>query len=219
MQMQVPVQAQVQVQVQVQVRTQERIHMDDRGENDADDVDYGPLAGLIGEWRGDSGMDVSPEPDGEERSPYYETMVFEAAGDVDNAETQELAIVRYHLTVRRKSNDEIFHDQVGYWHWDADARVVMQTLAIPRAVTLVAGGSFDPSARSSGPIVLTVAAGEGSPGWPIAESPFMHDHARTVAYQHELTLDGERLRYRETTRLRIYDRSFDHTDENELTRR
>jgi len=34
------------------------------------DVDYGPLAPLIGEWTGDSGMDVAPEPDGPEHSPY-----------------------------------------------------------------------------------------------------------------------------------------------------
>ena len=29
-------------------------------------IDYGPLAGLIGTWKGDKGMDVSPEPEGTE---------------------------------------------------------------------------------------------------------------------------------------------------------
>ena len=55
------------------------------------DIDYGPLAALIGTWQGDKGMDVSPEPDGIEENPYYETIVFEAAGDVTNAEAQTLA--------------------------------------------------------------------------------------------------------------------------------
>ena len=32
------------------------------------DVDYDPLAGLIGTWQGDRGMDVAPEPDGSEES-------------------------------------------------------------------------------------------------------------------------------------------------------
>ncbi len=44
--------------------------------------DYGPLAGLIGTWTGDKGVDVAPEPEGESRSPYFETITFEAAGDV-----------------------------------------------------------------------------------------------------------------------------------------
>ena len=57
------------------------------------EVDYGPLAGLIGNWRGDKGMDISPEPDGTEENPYYETLVFEAAGDVGNAGEQTLAVV------------------------------------------------------------------------------------------------------------------------------
>ena len=59
-------------------------------------LDYGPLQGLIGVWQGSDGMDVAPEPSTDDHNPYYETITFEAAGDVDNAETQELAVVRYH---------------------------------------------------------------------------------------------------------------------------
>ena len=105
-----------------------------------DGIDYGPLACLIGVWKGSDGMDVSPEPDDDERNPYYETIVFEAAGDVTNAEEQTLSVVRYHQEVRRKSTDKVFHDQVGYWLWDPATDQVCQTLTIPRAVTLLAGG-------------------------------------------------------------------------------
>ena len=46
-----------------------------------DGIDYGPLACLVGTWKGDKGMDVSPEPDGStEESPYFETILFEAIG-------------------------------------------------------------------------------------------------------------------------------------------
>jgi hypothetical protein len=76
-------------------------------------IDYGPLTGLIGSWKGDKGMDVAPEPGGSEESPYWETIDFEAIGDVTNAESQTLTVLRYHQVVRRKSNDEIFHDQTG----------------------------------------------------------------------------------------------------------
>ena len=82
-------------------------------------IDYGPLRGLIGSWKGDKGLDVAPEPDGTEENPYWETLDFEAIGDVTNAESQTLTVLRYQQVVRRKSNDEIFHDQCGYWMWDA----------------------------------------------------------------------------------------------------
>ena len=84
-----------------------------------ENVDYGPLAVLIGTWKGNEGMDVAPEPDDDERNPYYEVITFEPASDVTNAEEEVLAAVRYHQEVRRKSTGLVFHDQVGYWTWDA----------------------------------------------------------------------------------------------------
>jgi hypothetical protein len=182
-------------------------------------IDYGPLSGLIGNWRGNQGMDISPEPDGTEENPYYETIDFEAAGDVENAESQKLAIVRYHQIVRRKSNDEVFHDQVGYWLWEAESGTIIQTVTIPRGVSVIAGGRPDGGAKGSASIVLEVAAKLGDPDWGIVQSPFMRDNASTVAFRHRVTIDGDRLSYAETTSLEIYGRQFEHTDENELVRR
>ena len=34
------------------------------------EINYGPLTGLIGQWKGDRGIDIAPEPDGTERSPF-----------------------------------------------------------------------------------------------------------------------------------------------------
>lgn len=72
-----------------------------------DGIDYGPLALLPGIWDGGNGMDLAPEPDGQESNPFYERIVFEAIGDVTNAE-QQLTGLRYHQVVRRKSNDKSF---------------------------------------------------------------------------------------------------------------
>ena len=83
--------------------------------------------------------------DGTEENPYYETIIFEAAGDVTNAESQNLVMLRYHQVVTRKSNDEVFHDEIGYWMWDARANTVMHSLLVPRAVALVAGGTWNGS--------------------------------------------------------------------------
>lgn len=185
---------------------------------DANETNYGPLAGLIGIWTGDKGLDVAPEPDGSaEESPYYERLVFEAAGTTENAEEQVLAVVRYQQTVRRKSNKVVFHSQVGYWMWDAATGVIMQSLTIPRGLCVLAGGEHD--GNVSGVVSLRVRARLGQADWGILQSPFMSEKARTVAYGHGLTIDGDQLSYEETTSLEIYGNSFEHTDHNVLMRK
>lgn len=181
------------------------------------DIDYGPLAALIGTWEGDKGMDVSPEPEGAEENPNYEKIVFEAAGDVTNANSQTLAIVRYHQVITRKSDNEVFHDQIGYWTWDPATRTIAQSVNIPRAVAVLAGGTFegDPNASE---IVLSVHAKKGDPDWGIIESPFMRDNASTVAFDQRVEVRDDRMKYSEMTSLDIYGRKFEHTDANELAR-
>ena len=62
--------------------------------NTFDEIDYGPLAALVGTWTGDKGTDIAPDADGPEENPYYEIIVFEAIGDVTNAGEQTLAALR-----------------------------------------------------------------------------------------------------------------------------
>jgi hypothetical protein len=180
----------------------------------ANAIDYGPLQALIGTWEGDKGMDISPEPEGTEESPYYETLAFTPIGDVENAESQVLTILRYQQIVRRKSDDQIFHDQTGYWTWDAREAVVMQSVVIPRAVCVLAGGQHTDDGST---LSVSVAAKLGDPDWGIIQSPFMRDNAKTVAFRHEWSVTDGVLSYAETTSLEIYGRSFEHTDENQLT--
>ena len=181
-------------------------------------VDFGPLLGLIGTWTGDKGIDVAPEPDGSEDIPYHETITFDPVGDVTNAKKQLLAVVSYHQVVRRKSNDEVFHDELGYWMWDAQSQTIMQSLIVPRAVALLAGGSHTGPVDPAAGITLQVAAKLNDPDWSIAQSPFMRDNASTIEFRHSITFNATHLSYAETTVLDIYSRTFDHTDTNELTR-
>ena len=178
-------------------------------------IDYGPLTALIGTWRGDKGMDIAPDPAGVEANPYHETLTFAPIGDVTNASEQRLVGLRYHQSVTRKSNNEVFHDQVGYWMWDAATRTVIQSLLIPRAVGLLAAGRWAPG---TGPVVLEVASAAESDEWGVVQSPFMRDKARTVAFRHRVVVDGETLKYDETTVVDIYGRRFEHTDTNTVTR-
>jgi hypothetical protein len=180
-----------------------------------DGVDYGPLASLIGRWTGDKGMDMAPEPDGEEQSSYYESLLFEPIGAVSNAETQNLAVLRYHQVVSRKSNDEVFHNETGYWMWDSEQHLVTQTLTIPRGVCLVAGGSFETEADR---LTIVVHAAASDANWPIVESPFMRDNASTVSFLRTISVGPETLSYEQITVVDIYGRRFDHTDHNDLVK-
>lgn len=185
--------------------------------NEKIEVDYGPLTGLIGTWKGDKGMDVSPEPDGEEHSPYFETIIFEPIGTVTNAETQHLTALHYRQIVRRKSNGEVFHDETGYWMWDAKAGLVMHSLLIPRAVGVLAGGTYHKSPDKGEVVTLEVRAKQDDPSWNIIQSPFMQENARTLEFHHKIQVGQGKLTYAETTVLEIYGKVFQHTDQNELT--
>lgn len=181
-------------------------------------IDYGPLTGLIGEWKGNKGMDIAPEPDGSENNPYYETLTFTAIGDVTNAEEQNLAVLHYRQVVQRKSDDNVFHDETGYWMWDSQTKQVMHSLTIPRGVSLLAGGTHQE--QSEGPLIIKVAAQDASTGadWQIIQSPFMRDKAKTTEFSQTLEVGDGKLSYSETMMIEIYGKVFEHTDQNELTR-
>ncbi len=180
-------------------------------------IDYGPLASLIGTWTGDKGLDVAPEPDGSEENPYFETITFTAAGDVTNAESQILSVVHYRQIVQRKSDQQIFHDQTGYWLWDAKESIIMQSIVIPRAVCVLAGANYREQKNTEGQLIIKVSASIDNQSWGILQSPFMQQKARTNSFKHQVEVGNGRLFYAETTMLDIYGKVFEHTDTNTLT--
>ncbi|MES0371001.1 MAG: heme-binding beta-barrel domain-containing protein [Mariprofundaceae bacterium] len=184
--------------------------------SDESEIDFGPLSELIGVWKGDKGVDAAPEPDGLGNIPYHETITFTAVGDVTNAGSQTLSVITYHQVVQRKSDDEVFHDEIGYWMWDPKDATVMHSLMIPRAVCLLAGGTYGGEKDSEGRVVLEVAAGVDNKDWGIVQSPFMQEKARTTGFSHKITVGNGKLSYFETTVVDIYGKIFEHTDQNEL---
>ncbi len=180
-------------------------------------LDFGPLTQLIGTWRGNKGIDVAPEPEGDETHPYYETLTFEPVGDITNAGKQTLVVLHYRQIVQRKTDNEIFHDETGYWIWDKAASTIIQSLTIPRAVAVLAGGQYNNKLESS-KVTLEVGAKIDDPDWSILQSPFMKDNAKTIAFSHKISVEKDQLSYSETTTLDIYGRIMEHTDSNELTR-
>ncbi len=183
--------------------------------SDDDVVDFGPLQDLLGTWYGEKGVDIAPEPEDTERNPYYETIVFSAVGDLDNAESEHLIAIHYHQIVSRKSNNKAFHNQTGYWIWNPATNMIMHTLTIPRGVCVVACGSYQ--TLDEGGWAMEVSTEGDFPA--IAESLFMNQNARTEAFSMRLQLLNGELSYRMSTQLDIYGREFDHTDINRLHKR
>ncbi len=181
------------------------------------EVDYGPLQDLIGIWQGDKGLDVAPDPEGAENSPYYESINYSACGDVTNAETQVLAAIYYRQIVKRKSDNSVFHDQTGYWMWDAARQLIMHSLTIPRAVCVLAGGQYTGSKTPDGSVIIEVVADVDNPDWAIIQSPFMQGNARTTSFSQNIVLGNGKLSYAQTMMVSIYGKTFEHTDKNELT--
>lgn len=185
--------------------------------NDQNDVDFGPLEHLVGQWKGADGVDIAPEPDGEENNPYHETITFSVVGDVTNAETQTLAAIQYRQVVLRKSNGKVFHDQSGYWMWDAPNKTVMHSFVIPRGVGVLAGGLYLGKQDADGRVVLELSASINDPQWAIIQSPFMQENALTTEFRQQVTVGNGTLFYDQTTMVDIYGKTFEHTDCNELT--
>ncbi|MDQ7059015.1 MAG: heme-binding beta-barrel domain-containing protein [Ghiorsea sp.] len=181
------------------------------------EINYGPLQQLIGTWKGDRGTDIAPEPSGEENNPYFETITFEAIGDVSNAEAQTLAVLHYKQIVQRAENGDVFHHQVGYWSWDSETGVITHSFVIPRGVGVVACGRVLDSDEADTTVIEVSGEETGFDGG-IAQSSFMQKKAKTTAFTQTFTIQGDTLQYDQTIMLDIYSKTFEHTDTNTLTR-
>lgn len=181
-----------------------------------DNVDYGPLAQLIGKWSGNVGLDIAPDADANpDESPFTNVITFTVAGAADNAEEQKLVAVKYHHVVRRADNGHIFHDQIGHWIYEPSSQVIMHSLTIPRGVCLLAGGTFKQTNDES---IFDVKATAGSDSYGIVQSPFMLEKAKTNAFHMKMTVTRDELSYREVTSLHIYGKDFEHIDTSTLQR-
>ena len=175
---------------------------------------FGPLAGLVGTWRGTRGDDTAPDDfRGVEKNSFREEFVFTRLVPAVNHE-QTLYVVSYERTAWRRSESIPFHHQLGYWLWEPAVGRVMHTFIIPRGVTVLAGGDAQPDSK-----IITVRATLGSHTFGVCSNPFLDAEFRTVAYEGVLTLhSADSFSYREDTQIQIEGQSqiFHHVDANTL---
>lgn len=177
---------------------------------------YGPLAALIGVWEGIKGHDTAPADDrGTEINQFRERITFTPIGMINNHE-QSLAGLRYSTVAHRLGEDAPFHEEVGYWLWDATAKQVMRCFIVPRGVNVLAGGTVSDGAKS-----FQLAADLGSATFGICSNPFLDREFRTVRYELKVSIESpDSWSYEEDTQLLMKGRPdvFHHRDRNTLFR-
>ena len=186
-------------------------------EQDADPdtlANLGPLRRLAGTWRGKIGKDVNPKADGPEHRDYYETIDLQPIDPQANG-PQLLYGLRYHAHINTEEEDITFHDQVGYWLWEPDTGLIMQSLTIPRGQTALAVGQAKPDDT-----VLRLEAKRGPTDYGICSTTFLEEAFRTDSYKIEVTFNPDGTwSYALETMLALRGRDpFPHIDNNTLTK-
>ncbi|HEV7385491.1 MAG TPA: heme-binding beta-barrel domain-containing protein [Phenylobacterium sp.] len=178
-------------------------------------ANLGPLRRLAGIWEGKKGIDLNPKADGPERRVYLERIEMQPIDPQANG-PQLLYGLRYHIHINTPEEDITFHDQVGYWLWDAATGLVMQTLSIPRGQVALAGGK----ANSDG-TGLVVSARRGDTEYGIASTAFLEYAFRTDSYELTVTFNADgSWSYVSDTMLTVRGQAepFRHRDRNTLVK-
>ena len=178
-------------------------------------ANLGPLRRLAGIWEGMKGVDVNPKAEGPERRQFLERIEMQPIDPQANG-PQLFYGLRYHVHIVATDEDQTFHDQVGYWLYEPATGVIMQTVAIPRGQTALAGGHAERDASK-----LVVRAERGVTGYGICSTDFLEWAFRTDAYELEVSfLPDGRWSYVSTTVLQVRGRTdpFQHIDRNTLAK-
>jgi hypothetical protein len=178
--------------------------------------DLGPLAGLVGTWEGDEGVDVAfshPRREvGETR--YRERATYEAFGPVENG-PQRLFGLDYRIEAWAGRETYPFHREVGYWLWDEGAGRVMRGFVLPRGSTVLARGTVDSERH-----VLSVRADGGTTTHGILSSDYLARAALTTSFTCRLEVDAATYSYTQVAVLEHagFGGTMEHTDRNALHR-
>ena len=178
-------------------------------------ANLGPLARLAGIWEGRKGVDLNPKAEGPERREYVERIEMQPIDPQANG-PQLFYGLRYHIRIVAPPEVITFHDQVGYWLFEPATGLVLQTLAIPRGQSLLAGGAAKPDGSG-----VLVAAKRGETEFGISSTAFLEYAFRTDAYQLDVTFNADGTwSYVSDTTLVVRGRSepFLHRDRNTLTK-
>ena len=183
-------------------------------------TEWGPLAGLAGEWEGNDGVDLSYHNAEKEvaETGYLEKASLKPFGPVDNGR-QCLYGLDYRMAAWRHGEEDQnpFHTEVGYWLWDAADDQVMRCFMVPRGTVLIAGTQCLADASH-----FTLRAQPGVSTYGILENLYLAENASTRSYECTITIDGDdSWSYQSDTVTKLTalgGEELHHTDRNTLRR-
>lgn len=179
---------------------------------------------LTGTWKG-TGVDVFPTPQGPMRTEYSETTTF---GEVFNTvnpggphNSQTLICVHYITKLVNAKTLEPMHQETGYWLFDSERGKFIKAIAIPRGISILAGGSYmmkDPGEWPPSSVWMNASANEGCQTFGISSDHFLTSVAPTTRFNTSIVWIGESLSYKEDSILKIQGQYVHHTDEATLSK-
>jgi hypothetical protein len=178
-------------------------------------ANLGPLRRLAGVWQSAKGIDLNPKAAGPEKRNYIERIEMQPIDPQSNG-PQLLYGLRYHVHINTPEEDITFHDQVGYWLWERETGLVMQSLTIPRGQTALSVGH----AKADDDRIV-VSSTRGQTNYGICSTDFLEYAFRTDSFRLEITFnpDGS-WSYVSDTMLKVrgQDELFRHRDVNTLVK-
>ena len=180
-------------------------------------TEWGPLQALAGDWQGEGGLDTafSHVKNVVLDSPYLEKASMKPFGPVANGD-QVLYGLDYRSAMWRGDEENPFHTEVGYWLWDAATGEVLRGVAIPRGITMLAGGNAAADATE-----FTLNATVGDARYGISENAYLAKNASSRSFTTTVTAHSDGTwSYHEVTTLRMneFPEPFLHIDHNTLHR-
>jgi len=70
--------------------------------------------------------------------------------------------------------------------------------------------------NAEGRTVIAVAAHIDDDSWNIIQSLFMQENATTISFKRQVVVGNGSLYYAQTTMIKIYGKTFEHTEQNSL---
>lgn len=185
--------------------------------------DYGPLKFFIGEWESQGHQGENRAPDEErnvENTKFRQWMKFTPIGEQENHE-QALMGLQYENKAWEQGEDgeedELFHQEIGYFLFDKDKNEVIKCFTIPRGMAILAGGKI-----KEGENFFTLVSTLGENVYGLTSNPFLDKEFQTIRYTVTFKiLDQDTFSYDENTELKIKGqvKIFDHTEKNTLKRK
>ena len=179
----------------------------------------GPLTPLVGEWEGDSGVDLSyhNQDDETSKTTYFEKARFKPIPIQENGR-QTLWGLAYSMTAWRHGEEAMdpFHDEMGFLLWDKANGQVMRNVVFGRGIAILAGSDARPGDR-----VLRFDAKPGDPSYGILQNRYLMERAEIKDFTSSFTFNEDgTLSYVSDLLLRLAATGAEmhHTDENTLRR-